>query len=89
LCVAAFVAERDVRAADERWKFAKIAADARAANPDPIVAAQTARVGTATFKLWAPAVLAFTSLGSLIIVIALTRPRSRAFFDATSEPASE
>jgi hypothetical protein len=55
----------------------------------PPEAERIMRIEVAVWRLRAPILLAIHSLGAAFIVIALTRQRSRQFFEAASDPAIE
>jgi hypothetical protein len=90
LSVATFVLTKDVRTAFADLDAARgIASIHERAPDDPVTAEYVARFYT-RLSTWAPQViLALQSLGSALIVIALTRARTREFFDAASDPAIE
>jgi hypothetical protein len=64
--------------------------DAHEVMPDaPPEAERFMRLEIAALRLRAPVSLALHTLGAVFIVIALTRPRSRQFFEAARDPAIE
>jgi hypothetical protein len=88
LAVVTYVLEPDTRRATTDFYIAKATAQQRARNPDTSEVREAIRLGQAAVRLAAPAWLAFSELAALLVIVALTRPKSRAFFDAAADPAS-
>jgi hypothetical protein len=89
LVAATYFAEKDVRDAGVGLAVAKIRAEAHQELVDPARADQAIRINVAVARLRDPMRLAMTTIGSLLIVFALTRRGARAFFDASQEALSE
>jgi hypothetical protein len=89
LGVASFVLQRDVRAAEQSFHAAVIAAQAHEGVSDVNEADKVARLAVATNRLLPPVYLALRTIGSLLIVFAMTRRRSREFFEADQGAVSE
>jgi hypothetical protein len=84
---ATFFVTRDMRRAEDDWQYQAALFQRR----DKIPVEQYADVATTlnVLKRWAPpGWLAFRSLASALIILALSRPRSREFFDA-ARPVSD
>src|SRR5207253_2597782 len=77
LVCATYFIERDVRAAGVRLATEKIRAEAHQELRDPARADQAIRINVAVAHLRDPIRLAMTTLGSLLIVFALTRRGAR------------
>lgn len=91
LGIVAFLLTPDVRHAQSEYLSARIGlelAEMRQTNPGGGGAAFYAAVMGAFLKVFPGLVAVPTALCGLI-VLALTRPRARAFFEAEAEPASE
>lgn len=84
-----FFAERDLRAASFRYASAEIRARLHQELRDPARAEQAIRFNVTKAQFRAPVRLAVTTLGSLLIVLALTRRGARAFFDASQDAVPE
>lgn len=83
-----FFTTKDVRRAEDDWQYQAALFQRR----DKIPSEQYADVANTlnVLKRWAPpGWLAFRSLASALIILALSRPRSRDFFDAAARPLSE
>jgi hypothetical protein len=89
LVAGTYYIERDVRAAAVRLRSAEIRAHARQELPDPLRAEEAIRMSLVEVKLRDPVRLAMTTIGSLLIVFALTRRGARAFFDASPDTVPE
>ena len=89
LGIASYVLQKDVRAAEQGFHAAVIEAQAHEGVADRVEAEKVARLAVATNSWLPPVYLALRTLGSILIIIAMTRPRSREFFDAPSDPVSE
>lgn len=89
LGIASYVLQRDVRDAEQGFHAAVIRAQAHEGVADAAEADKVARLAVATNRWLPPVYLALRTLGSILIVIAMTRPRSREFFDAARDPVSE
>jgi len=85
LGIVAYVLQPDTRRAETEFVIAKTTARERARTADSSELREATRTGA---RLAAPAWLAFTELADLLMILALTRPRSRAFFDSTPDPAA-
>jgi hypothetical protein len=86
--VASYFLLRDVREAELDWHLEHSLAQQKAKVPpeqhgELVAARDTVR------RIGPPAWLAVQTLASLLIVVALTRPRSRAFFEAAADTVSE
>ncbi len=85
---ASFFATREMRYAEDDWQYQAALFQRR----DKIPAEQYNDVASTLHAMqrWAPpAWLAFRSLASALIVLALSRPRSRAFFEAAARSVSD
>jgi hypothetical protein len=89
LGIASYVLQKDVRTAEQGFHGAVIEAQAHEGVADRAEAEKVARLAVATNRWLPPVYLALRTLGSILIVIAMTRPRSREFFDAAADPVSE
>jgi hypothetical protein len=89
LNVASYWLLRDVTATEEKLEAANIVAKMHEQVPERSRADEMARVQVRLRHLMPPVFLALRILGSALIVFALTRPRSREFFEAASDPAIE
>lgn len=88
VAVASYFLTRDVRSAEHDWEHAwRVALHEQAFPPE--WRERAARIEDFKLRLEAPLSLAGRTLASALVVLALTRPRSRAFFDADSEAVSE
>lgn len=88
VAVATYFLTRDVRAAEHAWEHVCRTALQEQAFP-PEWRARADAIEDFKMRLEAPIGLAVRTFASALVVLALTRPRSRAFFDAESEPVSE
>jgi hypothetical protein len=88
LVVATWFVMRDVSEAELDWHLARTLAQQREALP-PDELAKVAPVVRDARHYGGPAWLVIRTVASALIVVALTRRRSRAFFDAASAPAPE
>ena len=82
LVVAAFFLTPDVRHAQVDLRSVAFAAQVRESGQDPHMVEQMIPFYTRLFAYQPPVWLAFRSTMSLLVLVALTRARSRAFFDA-------
>ncbi len=85
---ATYFSTRDMRRAEDDWQYQAALFQRR----DKIPPDQYADVATTlnTLKRWAPpGWLALRSLASALVILALSRPRSREFFEAAARPVSE
>jgi hypothetical protein len=73
---------RDVRDAEEEWQYSTFLSYQRESLP-PDQYAEVARTIRGIRRWGPPSWLAFRTLASALILFALSRPRSREFFDAT------
>lgn len=89
LVAGTFFIERDVRAASVRLATSEIRAQAHQEMPDAAKAEQEIRINLTKVRLRDPARLAMSTIGSLLIIFALTRRGSRAFFEAAPDAALE
>jgi hypothetical protein len=80
---------RDVFDADLRVFEARQAADLHERVPDKPRADEMSRAAASMLRAANPVALALRTLGSALVVIALTRRRSRDFFDATPAAIEE
>jgi hypothetical protein len=85
LGVAAFILLRDVRAADVAWRAAVTEVEQKQLVGDGALGQVVANV----MRYVQPLVLVLKSAASIFIVVALTRPKTREFFDARPDPVSE
>lgn len=89
--IISFAMLRDARDAQHEFYAATVRAQAHeVATPES--AAETdivARYYIAAHKFVPPLLLALQAISSALIILALTRPRSREFFEATADPAIE
>ncbi len=85
---ATYFLTRDVRAAERHWEHTTRTALQEQAFP-PEWRARAESIEDFKIRLEAPLSLAARILSSALVVLALTRPRSRAFFDAEGTPVSE
>ena len=88
IAIATYFLTRDVRAAEHAWEHVCRTALQEQAFP-PEWRARAESIEDFKMRLEAPLGLAARTLASALVVLALTRPRSRAFFDAEIEPVSE
>jgi hypothetical protein len=88
LGIVAYMLQPDTRRAETEFAIAKATAQQRARTPDSSEVREAIRIGQAGARLAAPLWLAFNELAYLLVILALTRPRSRAFFDSTPDPAA-
>lgn len=79
---------RDVRQAEHAWEHVCRTALQEQAFP-PEWKGRAAAIEDFKLRLEAPLGLATRTLASALVVLALTRPRSRAFFDAEGAPVSD
>lgn len=86
--VATYFVLPDVRQAELDWHMEHSLAQQRAKMP-PEQHADLAAAAAAVKRFGPPSWLVFRTLASLLIVVALTRPRSRAFFEAAADTVSE
>jgi hypothetical protein len=89
LLVLAYFLTADVRVADLAFRKAIAVAQMREQRPDAGSVAQMESVAGALAKVIPPLQLAFRTLASALIVLALTRPRARAFFEPAAGSLSE
>jgi hypothetical protein len=89
LTVASYWLLRDVMAAERDLDSANIVAKVHEQVPERRRADEMARVQVNLRRWMPPIFLVLRSLGSALIVFALTRPRSREFFEAASDAAVE
>ncbi len=76
------------RARTEQWSRAQLA-HLREANTDPVQVERFEQVSGKALRLLSPTYLLIRTLASSFILIALTRSRTREFFDAASGQVSE
>lgn len=85
---ASYFVTRDVRDAERDWETERVLIHQR----ENLGEAEYAQVEP-MFRSWQrvgePAWLALRTFASLLIIVALTRPRTRAFFEAAARPISE
>ncbi len=85
---ASYFATRDMWRAEAEWLYATTLMQKREQLP-PDQYAATVTVFRA-MQRWAPPTwLVFRTVASALIIVALSRPRSRAFFEAAARPISE
>ena len=89
LNAASFWLMRDVFDADPRVFEARQAADLHERVPDKPRADEMSRAAVSMLRAANPVALALRTLGSALVVIALTRRRSRDFFDAATAAVEE
>jgi hypothetical protein len=89
LGIASFWLLREVNAAEKDVLAAKIVADVHGQVPERARADDMARVKVRFVRALPPVVLVLRTHGSALIVFALTRPRTREFFEAASDAAVE
>ncbi len=89
LVAGTFFVERDVRAAAARLATSEIRAQAHQEMTDPARAEQAIRINLTKVKLREPVRLAMSTIGSLLIIFALTRRGARAFFEPAPDTALE
>jgi hypothetical protein len=89
LVCATYFIEKDVRAASVRLATEEIRAKAHQELREPARAEPAIRLNTAVANFRDPMRLAMSTIGSLLIVFALTRRGARAFFEASQETVSE
>jgi hypothetical protein len=80
---------RDVMDADTRWREATQVADVHAKMPDRSRADEVIRATAGMVRLRNPIGLVLSTIGSVLVVVALTRRRSRDFFDAAGAAVEE
>jgi hypothetical protein len=80
---------RDVSEAHLRWLEAAEAADIHERVPDKPRADEMSRTADEVLRRATPIWLALQMLGSTLVVVALTRRRSRDFFDAAAAPLGQ
>jgi hypothetical protein len=80
---------RDVMDADTRWREASQVADVHERVPDRSRADEMLRATMGLVRARNPIGLVLSTLGSVLIVVALTRRRSRDFFDAAAAAIEE
>ena len=80
---------RDVMDADTRWLEAREIADAHEQVPDRSRADERLRATLGLVRARNPIGLVLSTLGSVLVVVALTRRRSREFFDAAAAAIEE
>jgi len=88
LAIVAYVLEPDIRRAEREFDVAKATALQRARLPDSADGREIVRMLETVTKAEAPFVLVLGEIANFLIILALTRPRARAFFEATPDPAS-
>ncbi len=87
VAVATYFLTRDVRAAERTWEHAcRVALQEQAFPPE--WRARADKIEDFKMRLEAPLGLAFRTLSSALVVLALTRKRSRPYFDAAPAPSS-
>ena len=86
--VAGYFLTRDMFNAEADWKWETAIMHQRERSP-PEQFAQFASMVRSMRHWGPPGWLVFRTVASALIVVALTRPRSREFFDAASDPLSE
>ncbi len=74
---------RDVREAEDEWQYAAVLAHQRESVP-PEQFPDVVRVMRGLQRWGPPSMLALRTLASALILFALSRPRSREFFEATA-----
>jgi hypothetical protein len=80
---------RDVTEAKLRYVDAFQAAENHAQVPDRLQADDRSRAMASMLRVASPIVLALSTLGSALVVVALTRRRARDFFDASAAAIQE
>jgi hypothetical protein len=80
---------RDVMDADTRWREASEVAEVHERERDPVRADATLRLTMGVVRARNPIGLVLSTLGSVLVVVALTRRRSREFFDAAATAIEE
>jgi hypothetical protein len=80
---------RDVDNAELRWMQAWYGAKQHETVLEKRQADEYARVGDRLLYMWNPVKLALRTLGSVLVVVALTRRRSKDFFDAAGTAIEE
>ncbi|MGD0530534.1 MAG: hypothetical protein ABSE49_35700 [Polyangiaceae bacterium] len=80
---------RDVMEADTRWREASEVAEVHERERDPVRADATLRLTMGVVRARNPIGLVLSTLGSVLVVVALTRRRSREFFDAAATAIEE
>jgi len=80
---------RDVTEAEMRLNDAAQAAKIHAQVPDRLQADEASRTMAGVARAASPIALALSTLGSALVVVALTRRRARDFFDASSAALQE
>jgi hypothetical protein len=88
LGVVAYVLLPDTRRAEEDFAVAMMTAKQRVKNADAVETPEYRRAMQIAEQVQAPFALALGELANLLMILALTRPRARAFFDSTPDPAS-
>jgi hypothetical protein len=87
LRIGTYALESDVRAYDRALGAAMFDVKLRQSVPED-EAARLAPFGAATLRVFEPIHLVLGTLGSALVVFALTRRRSRAFFEGATDPAT-
>jgi hypothetical protein len=87
LGVVAYVLEPDTRRAERDFAIAMATAQQRARIPDSPEGRDVLRAVQIAAQVQAPFFLGLGELADLLMVVALTRKRARAFFDSTPDPA--
>ena len=80
---------RDVTEAELRYIDAFQAAENHVQVPDRLQADDRSRAMASMLRVASPIVLALSTLGSALVVVALTRRRTRDFFDASAAAVQE
>lgn len=81
VAIGTYFLARDVRLAEHAWEDARRDAAAIDQDMPAPFREKMDRIGTLKREVGAPGWLAFRTLGSALVVIALTRPRTRRLFD--------
>jgi hypothetical protein len=89
LNVASYWLLRDVVAADTRWLEATEVASVHQNVADRSLADQVLGIKVGLARARNPVGLMLSTLGSMLVVVALTRPRSRQFFEAAAAAVEE
>jgi hypothetical protein len=88
LGIVSYALQPDTRRAEREFAIAVATAQQRAKIPDSPEGHQVLRAVQIAANVQAPFFLALGELADLLMILALTRPGARAFFDATPDPAS-
>jgi hypothetical protein len=87
LRIGTYALESDVRACDRALNAARFDVRLRQRVPED-EAAKLGPIGEAALTIYEPVHLGLGTLGSALVVLALTRRRSRAFFEGAPDPAT-